>query len=107
MTGLVPDGLTMRCDSRDIVTRDSGFSDRGYRGISEPSAKVEIETRVFGWCCACQRASETLTLWRRVVANRERQKLSVDSRFALRRESHDRRGNAVERSAGHQSDDDG
>jgi hypothetical protein len=109
VTHLVPDGVPVRCDRHDVVARDPRFGHHFNGGVSEPTAHVEVEAAVLCRCGARKSSGEALALLGAVRPRRECEKIGIQPArvgVSSRLEPRDRRADSVERSSGHESDDD-
>ena len=55
---IVPDGVPVRRDCRNVRPRHAALGDCGDGSVGEPASQVEVESRVFRWCGALKRCRE-------------------------------------------------
>src|SRR5690348_5313778 len=99
MTRLMPYRLAMRRNCSYVFLRDSSFSNRGYRRVSEPLPEVEVEPGILRWCGARERALQSCSLLLCVVAHCESQQLRRYSCVGCWSEAHDSGRDSIERRA--------
>src|SRR2546430_3096309 len=106
MSGLVPDGLSVRRDGGDVLTGDSGVCHDPDRRIGQPGTEVEVEAAVFGRRAAAQRGAQTRPLAVGVRPREIREELDINAPIAGIAKAGHRGADSVERSSRHQPDDD-